>query len=516
MRHFGPMRHLLPTRLSALIALALGLTLGPAHADGPRDEFFWLGEINKASAVINTEQGLLDRRLTPLVTAGLRQVLRDGQQPGAKRPASVITFEPLLIQAAGPEITWLHAGRSSQDMHATFRAAILRDEMLRLAEQLNATRRTLIDLADQHRATIVPNYTNGVAAQPNSYGHNLLGHAAGLERDAQRLREAYARIDRSPMGSTVLNGSSWPLDRARMADYLGFAALVENAYDAGQISSVDEPVEAAALATSLALHTGQFIEDVMTQYAQARPWILLEEGGANTYVSSAMPQKRNPGLLNATRRDASSVLAQAHGVVLQAHNIPPGMSDAKEVKPNTTLLRDTGAVLKRWQQILQALRVNRERALDELNSDWTASQELADVLMRRFQLPFRVGHHFASEVVEYARAKDIRPLDFPYREAQRIYAETVQGSAHPAQLPLSEAEFRATLDPVAIVNNRATVGGPQPAEMTRMLARARQSVAEQETWVRARREHVQRALARLDQDFDRLADSAASSAAPAK
>lgn len=246
----------------------------------------------------------------------------------------------------------------------------------------------------------------------------------------------------------------------------------------------------------------------MTQYAQARPWILLEEGGANTYVSSAMPQKRNPGLLNATRRDASSVLAQAHGVVLQAHNIPPGMSDAKEVKPNTALLRDTGAVLKRWQQILQALRVNRERALDELNSDWTASQELADVLMRRFQLPFRVGHHFASEVVAYARAKAIRPLDFPYREAQRIYAETVHGSEHPAQLPLSEAEFRATLDPVAIVNNRATAGGPQPAEMTRMLARARQSVADHEAWVRARREHVQRALARLDQDFDRLADSA--------
>ena len=74
-------------------------------------------------------------------------------------------------------------------------------------------------LAERHAGTIVPNYTNGVAAQPNSLGHYLLGHAAGLDRDAQRIREAYVRIDRSAMGTTVLNGTSWPLNRTRMADY---------------------------------------------------------------------------------------------------------------------------------------------------------------------------------------------------------------------------------------------------------------------------------------------------------
>jgi argininosuccinate lyase len=81
-----------------------------------------------------------------------------------------------------------------------------------------------------------------------------------------------------------------------MAHYLGFNAIVYNAYDASQISSIDEPVEAGAIVTSVALHTGSFIQDVMTQYAESRPWILLQEGGDNTYVSSAMPQKRNPGV----------------------------------------------------------------------------------------------------------------------------------------------------------------------------------------------------------------------------
>ena len=205
----------------------------------------------------------------------------------------MISFEPLLIKAAGEDVTLLHAGRSSQDMHATYRSAILRDKLLELADQLNQTSATLVALAGRHAATIVPNYTNGVAAQSNSYGHYLLGQATGLLRDAQRIREAYVRIDRSPMGTTVLNGTSWPLDRERMARYLGFEALVDNAYDAAQISSMDQPVEAASIVASIALRTGNFVEDVMTQYAQSRPWILLEEGGGNTYVSSAMPQKRN-------------------------------------------------------------------------------------------------------------------------------------------------------------------------------------------------------------------------------
>ena len=397
--------------------------------------------------MINTDEGLLDKSLTPLVYGGITKVLADGDKPGGKRPANVITFEPLLIQAAGIEVTTLHAGRSSQDMLATMRSAIMRDDMLALAEQLNRTTATMVRLAAKYKDTIVPNYTNGVAAQPNSYGHYLLGIASGLDRDAQRIREFYVRLDRSSMGTTVLNGTSWPLDRQRMADYLGFAATVDNAYDASQVSSVDEPVEAGAVVTSIALHAGSFIEDVMTQYAQARPWILLQEGGGNTYVSSAMPQKRNPGLLNSTRRDASTAVSLGIGVVLEAHNIPPGMSDPKEVKANSAMIASATGVLGNWDKILSALVLDPDRALVELDSDWTASQELADVLMRRYKLPFRVGHHFASEVVEYARSKDIAPLSFPYAEAQRIYAETVQGTDFPATLPMSEAEFRSTLDP---------------------------------------------------------------------
>lgn len=471
-----------------------------------RDEFFWLGEINKATTVINTEEGLLGADMVPGIAAAVAQVIEEGAAEGAERPATVITFEPLLIEAGSIDVTLLHAGRSSQDMHATYRAAILRDKLLELADQLHATSTTLVDLAERHADTIVPNYTNGVAAQANSYGHYLLGHAAGFERDAQRIREAYARIDRSAMGTTVLNGTSWPLNRERMADYLGFAGIVDNAYDASQISSMDQPVEVGSIVTSVALHSGNFVEDVMTQYAQTKPWILLEEGGENTYVSSAMPQKRNPGLLNNTRSDASTAVTLAMGPVIQTHNITPGMPDPKDVEQNSEMVDAGISTLERLDKVLKALVINPERAMEELNSDWTASQELADLLMREHGLPFREGHHFASEIVTYARANDLGPLDFPYAEAQRIYAETVEGTDHPQELPLSEEVFRATLDPMAIIQNRATTGGPQPAEMQRMIVDARGKLDAQAAWIGERRKHVDDALAKLDQDFQALLD----------
>ena len=496
------------TAFAALLAVACAATAN-AQSAPKRDEFYWLGEINKASAVINTDEGLLDPALAPRIAAGLDSMLKAAEKPGAKRPTLVITFEPLLIEAAGVEATLLHAGRSSQDMLATVRAAIMRDELLRLDERLRKVTATMVALAEKHVGTIVPNYTNGVAAQPNSYGHYLLGHVAGLDRDAQRLREAFARLDRSPMGTTVLNGTSWPLNRNRMAGYLGFAETVDNAYDAAQITAAELPVEVGALATSIALHAGAFIEDVMTQYAQPRPWILLAEGDGNTYVSSAMPQKRNPGLLNSTRSQASSVITAGIGRVIQAHNIPPGMSDVKSVRDNAAVITGTIAMLDGWDRILNGLVIDPARALEELNSDWTASQEVADVLMRTYKLPFRVGHHFASEVVDYAKANNIRPTDFPYAEAQRIYKATLKEmNVTGSELPLSEAEFRATLDPVAIIRDRATAGGPQPAEMARMLGLAKQKLAQQEQWTKERRGRIETSLAALDRDFGKVLERA--------
>lgn len=491
--------------LICLILLACPLAALAAPAAGaPRDQFFWLGQINKATLVVNSEEGLLDPKLAPPFARAIDKVLRDGARPGARRPSTVITFEPLLIEAAGPEITLLHAGRSSQDMHAVYNMAMMREALLDLADAVNEVEETLIRLSEEHRGTILPSYTNGVAAQPTSWGHYLLAYASAFERDQQRLRDYFARVDRSPMGTTVLNGTSWPLDRKRMADYLGFAEVADNAYDANQIFSMESPVDAGHVCTSLALHIGGFIEDVMQQYAQPRPWILLQEGGGNTYVSSAMPQKRNPGILNSTRRDASTLIGQAMGAVLRSHNIPPGMADPRVQEANQMVGVTAAKTVRNFNRILNALVINPDRALEELNLDWTASQELADILMRKHAIPFRIGHHVASEIVTYARKNDSTPLDFPYSEVCRIYRDLAKGNDIPAAFPLTEAEFRDALNPVNIVNNRATQGGPQPAEMTRMIGKAKKDLAKNKRWTDDTRSRLAKAEARLNRDFEAI------------
>lgn len=486
------------------LCLATALTsLQPAGAaEQVRDEFYWLGQINKASDVINTDEGLLTQEQGQRFAKTIDKVIRDGNKPGAARPKSVITFEPLLIKDAGQEITMIHAGRSSQDMLTSINYIMLRENMLELADELNKLQATLLATADANRETIVPNYTNGVAAQPNSYGHYLLAFANAFDRDMQRLREYYVRLNRSPMGTTVLNGTGWPLNRDRMADYLGFDGLAYNAFDASQVYSFENPIEAAAVCSTIAIHIGNFIADVMQQYAQPHPWILLEE--SSTYVSSAMPQKRNPGVLNTARRDASEILGAAAAASFRSHNIPPGMFDPRSTSTHA-MVRKTAKLVRDFNKVLNALVIDPERSLAELNLDWTCSQEIADVLMRKYRIPFRTGHHFASEIVTYARANNVTPKTITYAAAQEIYARLAKEDKHiPAELPMSEADFKAALDPVAIVHNRATKGGPQPAEMTVMLDAAKEALTANEYWLHKCRDKQQKAEAKLNNDFEKL------------
>ena len=163
----------------SVAAFAAALTLSGITEAAKRDNFFWLGQINKATAVINTEEKLLTPEQGHRFARGIETVLEQGDKPDGARPNVVITFEPLLIKAAGPEITKLHAGRSSQDMLTTVSLAMQREQLLELAQELNTMQRSLVALAEKNQDTVLPNYTNGVAAQPNSF-FTRYGPSAGL------------------------------------------------------------------------------------------------------------------------------------------------------------------------------------------------------------------------------------------------------------------------------------------------------------------------------------------------
>jgi argininosuccinate lyase len=245
-----------------------------------QDVFYWFSRINMASTVVHAEQGIIPAPLVGLIARGVSHSIDQATLPGGKRPTDVLQVEKIITDKVGPEGTLIHTGRSRQDIHSTLNAAQLRLEVLDYADALDAVRKRLIELAGKHVDTYVPAYTNGVQAMPISYAHYLLAFADSFERDATRIREAYARLNLSAMGTAVLANSSWSINRERLATLLGFDGLIVNSLDAGQISTYDIPLEATAIASSTAIRVGAFLQDVHVQYHQTRPWLLL--GAGNT------------------------------------------------------------------------------------------------------------------------------------------------------------------------------------------------------------------------------------------
>ena len=487
------------------ICVLLALPAPVAALAEPQDTFARLDAINRASLVMDVETGIVPPALGATIARALDRVAAESAKPGAERPDDYLQIEPLIVAVAGPDATRMHSGRSRQDIIPTVLKLDQRDRLLDLAEALGGTRAALLAVAEREADTIVPAYTNGVQAQPSTFGHVLLGYAGALARDADRLRDAWARLNLSPLGAAALGTSSFPVDRARLATLLGFDAPVENSYDAGQLAPLDMGLELTALAASFATTAGSFAQDLYAQYHQPRPWILLREG-ALTGPSSIMPQKRNPVALYALRMKASDVVGAAQAFVIMAHNVESGMPDYKrnQAEPPGRTLTDAAEAARRWTRVLEGLVIDRTRAADEVAADYATTTELADTLQREADVPFRLGHHFASELVSYGRSHDLRPADLPFSEVQRIYAEAAAGSGLKPDLPLDEPRFRAALSARGMIDAAKGLGGPQPAEVQRMLSTARVRLDADRAWVGGRRAALATARKRRDDAFAAL------------
>jgi len=498
----------LPCRTTAECAeqaRKIGATVDKSALKGGayESQFSWLNRINKASIVMLTEEGIVSAPQGRRIASGVQHVIDQAAQPDGKSPSDVLQVEQIMIDKIGPEASLIHSGRSRQDMYATYRLAVLRAQVLDYSDALNSSRARLLKIAGDNVDTLIPAYTNGVQAMPISYAHYLLAFEAAFERDAQRIHELYARLNLSPMGTAVLANSGWPLNRERLATLLGFDGVRENSLDSSQVSTFDIPLEAAGIASSSAIRVGALIGDIHTQYHQTRPWLLLEEG--STYTSSAMPQKRNPGLLMRTRESASDVVGLAGATTIRAHNVTTGMTDYKAAFEDLGLFKSATDMFERLDMVLDALVINPERAMEELDADWTTSMELADTLEREHKVPFRIGHSFASLIVGQARDQGLLPKEFPYADAQKLFTKAAQKYSWKDQrLPLSESAFRATLSPRTMVETRKGTGGPQPAEVKRMLAEAGKRLQADKSWMGERRQQLIKADEALDKAFAKL------------
>jgi argininosuccinate lyase len=484
-------------------------TVQEPGADVGRDGCHWLSEQNRASAVALVEAGVIGPAIARTIADAIVTVDAILAKPGAQRTADYKSVEPLLIEAGGYDASSLHAGRSRVDLSATTRRLLQRDAALVALDELNRARRAMLDFAENNATGLVPIYTQGRQAAAVPLGHYLGAYTAALEREAQNLIDAYSVINQSPFGAATGATSSFPIDRTLLAQLLGFDHLVENSLDATQHSIISTGAKIVGATGSAALVVSTLAADLGTQYARTVPWLTIAEAeGLLTSRSSSMPHKVNPALLNQIRNAAGELLTTGISYLVRSHNTPHGLPDFKNDAPDSAL-QQMADMMGTLAIMFKSLQFDAAVALQEVEEEYSTTPELADALQRDAGVPFRVGHHFASDIVNYGKAAKLKPADFPFSQAQHIYAEVAaHAHIHPAELPLDEAEFRRCLSPARVAAAARGIGGPQPAEVQRMLERQRRQLAADERSVQSRRAALDAAATKLRAAFEKLRTAA--------
>lgn len=485
--------------ISYIVLCAVNLAVAQP---GPRDLYAHMIEANRAQVVMLAARGLVPAEQTKRLAGALRAVAAEQDAPGAARSENYLDLENRLIELIGPDASNIHMGRSRNDLNAAMNRMLMREMLLDHLDRIAAVRAVLHRLSGEHIETAMPGFTHAVQAQPTTLAHFLLAFDASLERDAQRLREVYARINRSPLGSGAFTTSGFALDRDLLAELLGFQGLIENSYDAIMVSTADSKVEFASALGISALNVGRFAQYILFQYDDPAPGLLLT--GSIVTTSSVMPQKRNPSAVERLRLGASEVVANAHASALFVHNTP--MYEVKDVREDHMLRlvrfgREASQMYEQLARVLESLTVRKEVLRAQVDRDYSTMTELADTLLREANVPFRTGHKVASELTTYGRERGKRPLDLTYEEVAQVYRRATGGES----LPLSASQLRRALDPAEVIRSRKGRGGPQPAETSRMLEEQRRAAGAVRTWADAERLRLRRASDELRRRFDALA-----------
>ena len=383
-------------------------------------------------------------------------------------------IERLIVAACGDDVAGrLHTARSRNDIDMTMYRMRQREFVLGLLAATFTLRRSLLDVAERHRDTILALHTHTQRAQPSTVAHYMLAVVEQLERDGSRLMSAYERTNRNPLGACAITGTGFPIDRQLTSELLGFSGPTGNTY--GSIATVDYLLESTSAASVLITGHGRFVQDLLLWSSGEVGYVRFGDGFVQG--SSIMPQKRNPVAIEHARAIGSKALGQAQAIVTCVHNTPFGdiVDTEDDLQPLVfAMFRDATRAVKLVAAAMATAEFDAVRLEARAGEGWTTLTELADTLVRDHQLPFKMAHGIAARLIRGREADPARPMADLLKEAS---AELLG-----APLAYSEAALTKILSPRYFVEVRRTLGGPAPEETARAAKVSRQQLVADEAW----------------------------------
>jgi argininosuccinate lyase len=389
-------------------------------------------------------------------------------------------IESRLARACGEDVAGrMHIARSRNDIDLTMYRMVLRRATLEMVEATHHVRRVLLDLAAEHVETLMPAYTHTQPAQPTTLAHYLLGVIEVFGRDEERLRAAFATINRNPLGACAITTTGFPIDREYTERLLGFEGLQVNSY--GAIAAVDYITQAvSALAVGM-VNLGRLAQDLLLWCMAEFRFLRLAEGYVQ--ISSIMPQKRNPVSLEHTRSLASKALGQSQAVLTCLHNTPFGdiVDSEDDLQPLVlSAFFDAGRALRLFAGLMRHVEVDRARLQLRAAGNFLTVTELADTLVRNEGVSFRQAHRLVSAAVKAAGSNDSHA-----RLAEEVATLAPRILKRP--LTTSHGALLRSLDPRNFIRVRTVPGGPAPRAVAAQIHRVRRDLAEDAAWLRKKR-----------------------------
>jgi argininosuccinate lyase len=424
-------------------------------------------DINKAHVIMLLEQKIINQADGSKLLQALNAKLNLKMESSSEDVHMAV--EEAVLEETGPEVGGnLHIAKSRNDQVTTAIRMELRESLLDIIEAIVTFQENLAETAGKHVKTVILEYTHLQPAQPVTFAHYLLSRFDALDRDLQRLQDAYVRVNLCPMGAGALATTSFPINRERVAELLGFNGLVENSIDA--VGSRDFILETIATLTIVAVNLSQFAEDLIV-------WSSLDFGIVEipddfTSTSSMMPQKKNPEVPEVIRARASNVLGDFVGAAAAMKSMPSTYNlDFQEVTPKLwASIENVAASLKMFAALVPNLKVAGDVSAKAMLS-FVAATELANLLVREYKVPFRAAHKIVGAFVKTLLQAKKTFADATPEMLGKIAKETSR-----IELNINAKQLAELADPMKIIQSHKVKGGPAPNEVRRALATRRKIV----------------------------------------